>query len=79
MEKQKIDDLCRKIQDFIAKSPMDDVKKNLKAVLLNNLSDLDLVTREEFDIQKAVLIKTREKLTELESRIVNLNQQEGSD
>jgi BMFP domain-containing protein YqiC len=50
----------------------DDLKKNLKASLEASLAKLDLVTREEFDVQAAVLARTREKLTRLEVQVREL-------
>ncbi|MBA1445444.1 MAG: accessory factor UbiK family protein [Chromatiales bacterium] len=50
----------------------DDLKKNLRASLEAGLAKLDLVTREEFDVQSAVLIRTREKLDRLEAVIREL-------
>ncbi len=50
----------------------DDLKKNLRASLEASLAKLDLVTREDFDVQAAVLARTREKLTQLEARVRDL-------
>ncbi|MEN8178523.1 MAG: accessory factor UbiK family protein [Pseudomonadota bacterium] len=50
----------------------DDLKKNLRANLDAGLAKLDLVTREEFDVQAAVLERTREKLTQLEAQLAEL-------
>lgn len=52
----------------------DDVEKNLHALLQSTLSKLDLVSREEFEVQKAVLAKTRSRLEELEKRVAELEQ-----
>jgi ubiquinone biosynthesis accessory factor UbiK len=46
-----------------------DLQKNMKSVLQAGLSKLDLVTREEFDVQRAVLLRTREKLEALEAKL----------
>ena len=53
----------------------DDVEKNVHALLQSGLSKLDLVSREEFEVQKAVLAKTRGRLEELEKRVAELEQQ----
>lgn len=53
----------------------EDVEKNLHAFLQSALSKLDLVSREEFEVQKAVLAKTRGKLEQLEKRVAELEQQ----
>jgi BMFP domain-containing protein YqiC len=52
----------------------DDLKKNLRAGLEAGLARLDLVTREEFDVQTAVLARTREKLARLEAQVCELEQ-----
>jgi BMFP domain-containing protein YqiC len=54
----------------------DDLERNFLAVLRSGLGKLDLVTREEFDVQEAVLARTREKLQALEARLRSL--EEGS-
>lgn len=53
----------------------DDLKRNLRATLEANLARLDLVTRSEFDVQSAVLSRTREKLERLEQEVAELEQQ----
>ncbi|MCX7218904.1 MAG: accessory factor UbiK family protein, partial [Burkholderiales bacterium] len=53
-------------------SPAKDIEKNVKAMMSQGFSKLDLVTREEFDIQAQVLAKTRAKLEELEARVAQL-------
>ncbi|MCK9607710.1 MAG: accessory factor UbiK family protein [Methylomonas sp.] len=53
----------------------DDMEKNVHALLQSALSKLDLVSREEFEVQKAVLSKTRARLEDLEKRVVELEKQ----
>ena len=73
MLNQKIlDEISSKIKELIAQSPAKDVEKNLRAMLQSLFSKLDLVTREEFDVQQEVLVRTREKLSALEARITEL-------
>lgn len=73
MLKQKIAaDMAAKVSEVLAMTPARDVEKNLKASLAAWLSKLDLVTREEFDVQAQVLARTREKLQELEARLARL-------
>ena len=72
LAKQILDELAGKIGNAIAESPVKDVKKNVKTLLGSTFGKLDLVTREEFDIQQQVLIKTREKLAALEARLAKL-------
>jgi BMFP domain-containing protein YqiC len=67
-------DLQGKINQAIEASPAKDIEKNVKAMMAQGFSKLDLVTREEFDIQSQVLAKTRAKLEALESRLAELEQ-----
>ncbi|MEO8839427.1 MAG: accessory factor UbiK family protein [Herbaspirillum sp.] len=69
------DDMQAKINRAIENSPAKDIEKNVKAMLSSGFSKLDLVTREEFDVQAQVLIKTRAKLDELEARVAQLEAQ----
>lgn len=70
--KRFFDEISGKIGETIQASPVKDVEKNVKAMLGGALNKMDLVTREEFDIQQQILIKTREKLMALEARIAEL-------
>lgn len=70
--KQLFEEVGSKISETIANSPAKDMEKNVKAMLGSAFSRMDLVTREEFDIQQQVLIKTRTKLAELEARLAKL-------
>ncbi len=54
-----------------------DLQKNIRAALEAGLSHLELVTREEFELQSAVLARTREKLEQLERQVAELEQQRG--
>lgn len=65
-------DLQSKISQAIENSPAKDIEKNVKAMMAQGFSKLDLVTREEFDIQTQVLAKTRAKLEALELRVQEL-------
>ena len=69
LDPKTLDDLGAKLNALIAASPAKDFEKNAKAVMSGFFAKLDLVTREEFDIQAQVLARTREKLKELEARI----------
>jgi len=68
--------LQSKVSEILAHSPAQDVEKNLKAMLSAFFARLDLVTREEFDIQRQVLLRTREKLEKLEAQLAQLEQRE---
>lgn len=72
-----LDDLSQKMSALIAASPAKDIEKNAKAMLSGMLSRLDLVTREEFDVQTQVLARTREKLLALEARVDALEKRLG--
>ena len=72
METRFLDELNRKVAELFAASPAKDVEKNLRALLSSAFSRLDLVTREEFDIQQEVLGRTREKLQQMEARVAEL-------
>ena len=72
LAKQILDELAGKIGNAIAESPVKDVEKNVKTLLGSTFGKLDLVTREDFDIQQQVLIKTREKLATLQARLAKL-------
>jgi BMFP domain-containing protein YqiC len=65
-------DLQGKINQAIESSPVKDIEKNVKSMMTQGFSKLDLVTREEFDIQAQVLAKTRAKLEALELRMTEL-------
>ena len=67
-----LDELARRMGEALQNSPMRDLEKNARAVLSAGLSRLDLVTREEFDIQADVLMRTREQLAQLEARVAAL-------
>jgi BMFP domain-containing protein YqiC len=65
-------DLQAKINHALENSPAKDIEKNVKAMLNQGFNKLDLVTREEFDVQSQVLAKTRAKLEALEARVAEL-------
>lgn len=58
----------------MAKAARDDLEQHIRAVVSSALGRLDLVTREEFDAQAAVLLRTREKVEALEARVAELEQ-----
>lgn len=75
MPRETIDQLARKLAEAVPeglRSVRDDLEQNFRSVLHSGLSRLDLVTREEFDVQQAVLARTREKLEALERRLGTL-------
>ncbi len=78
MDKQFIDDLANRLANVVppgVKSLQDDLERNFRGLLQSGFSKLDLVTREEFDVQTRVLERTRQKLTALEQELQSLQQQ----
>lgn len=65
-------ELQTKITEVLQQSPAKDIEKNMKAMLNQGFSKLDLLTREEFDIQSEVLQRTRARLEALEARVAEL-------
>lgn len=63
------DDFQRNVSELIAKSPAADIERNLRAMMMQTFSRLDLITREEFDIQKELLERALVRLAALESRL----------
>ena len=72
MDPNILNDLNERVRQIFAQSPAADLEKNLRAMLMSLFARLDLVTREEFDIQRQVLLRTREKLARVESRVSEL-------
>jgi ubiquinone biosynthesis accessory factor UbiK len=64
-----VDDLAKRFKDMMAQSPAADIEKNFKQVMHGAFTRMELVTREEFDRQREVLAKTREKLDLLEAKV----------
>ena len=72
MSDKSIEDLARRLAEAVPsglRSVRKDLEENFQSVLKSGLSKLDLVTREEFEVQEAVLLRTREKLETLEARL----------
>jgi hypothetical protein len=76
LNQERLQELSAKLAQLLAQSPAGDIEKNLRSVLTGFLTRLDLVTREEFDIQSAVLRRTREKLEQLEAKLEQLERTE---
>ena len=81
---QHIDELARRLSNLVPPSMRghgfedlrDELQENFKSVLQTGLSKLDLVTREEFEVQRAVLLRTREKLDALQRTVAELEAQQ---
>ena len=68
----QLDDLARRLSNLVPpglREGREELQQNFKSVLQAGLGKLDLVTREEFDVQRAVLLRTREKLEALEREV----------
>ncbi|OQK15450.1 hypothetical protein AU255_18450 [Methyloprofundus sedimenti] len=75
---KSIDDIATRLSDAIPPGFANlkaDMEKNFRAILQGALGKMDLVTREEFEVQKGVLAKTRSKLDNLEQRVADMEQQ----
>lgn len=73
-----LDDLARQLAQSLPKNLRvlgGDLERNFKALLQSGLERMDLVTREEFDVQSAVLERTREKLETIDSRLAELERE----
>jgi ubiquinone biosynthesis accessory factor UbiK len=73
-----IDDLARRLSSLVPpglRESREELQQNFKSVLQSGLSKLDLVTREEFEVQRAVLLRTREKLDQLQRIVADLEAQ----
>lgn len=72
-----LEELGAKMSALLANSPAKDIEKNAKALVSGAFAKLDLVTREEFDVQAQVLARTRDKLKQLEARVEALEKARG--
>ncbi|OFZ67593.1 MAG: phosphoheptose isomerase [Betaproteobacteria bacterium RBG_16_56_24] len=70
-----IEEISSRLSAAANSSPAKDLEKNMRALLAQGFAKLDLVTREEFDVQAQVLTRTREKLSALEARVAELEAQ----
>jgi BMFP domain-containing protein YqiC len=69
----KIQEISNKIRQVVENSPINDIEKNINALLQSAFTKMGLVNREEFDIQSQVLKRTRLKLEALEKKLSDLN------
>jgi BMFP domain-containing protein YqiC len=69
LNSKTLDELAARVGKAIENSPAKDIEKNVKTMLQSGLSRLDVVPRTEFDTQAQVLLRTREKLEQLEARV----------
>ena len=71
-DKRLFDDLSERINEALRNSPAQDFEKNLRAMLAGWFDRMDLVLREDFEVQKQLLERAQAKLAELEARIAEL-------
>jgi len=69
LNNEKLQEISNKIREIVKDSPLPDIEKNIDALLKSMFTKMELVTREEFDIQTEVLKRTRQKLEELEKKL----------
>lgn len=72
IDARRIDEFASRISASLAGTPAGDIERNLRALLTSMFGRLDLVTREEFDVQTEVLRRTRAKVAALEARVAAL-------
>ena len=77
MEQRILNDINERLRAVFAQSPAADLEKNLRALLGSFFARLDLVSRDEFDVQRQVLLRTREKLARLEAQVAELERARG--
>jgi ubiquinone biosynthesis accessory factor UbiK len=73
-----IEEMSARMAELLAATPARDFEKNLRALVTAALGRLDLVTREEFDVQAKLLARVREQLAGLEARVAELERRLGS-
>jgi len=81
LDPKQLDDLAQRLAVSLPmglQTMREDLGRNLRASLEAGLTRLDLVSREEFDVQSAVLARTREKLTRLETQVAELERKLGT-
>lgn len=72
MNKKILDDLQTKLGQIMASSPAKDIERNIRATLTQAISRLDVVTTEEYEIQKLIITQMQNKILSLETRLVEL-------
>jgi BMFP domain-containing protein YqiC len=72
LNNEKLNEISNKIREIVKDSPLPDIEKNIDALLKGMFTKMELVTREEFDVQTEVLKRTRQKLEELEKKLFKI-------
>lgn len=78
INQKAFEELRARMEQLLARTPAKDVEKNMRALLGAFLNRLELVTREEFDVQTELLRRTREQLTRLEAKVASLERTSAS-
>ena len=73
-----LDEFANKFSELLAQSPPKDLEKNPKALMAGAFSRMELVTHEEFEVQREVLARTRERLAQLETKVAELEARSNS-
>ena len=71
-KRKAVDDLMSAVSGILPQRPAEEIRANLRAALKSALDRMELVTREEFEVQQAVLLRSREKLEQLEKLVAEL-------
>ena len=77
MNEKLLAELSARMAAFAAANPAKDLEKNFRGILSSTLSKLDLVTREDYDVQVKLLARAKEKLATLEARVAQLEARGG--
>ncbi|WP_298015899.1 accessory factor UbiK family protein [uncultured Castellaniella sp.] len=72
---QWFDDFQKNMSDLLAKTPAADIERNMKALMAQTFARMDLITREEFDVQTDLLARALDRVQSLEARVQALEQQ----
>ena len=72
LNNEKLNEISNKIREIVKDSPLPDIEKNIDALLKGMFTKMELVTREEFDVQTEVLKRARQKLEELEKKLFEI-------
>ena len=77
MNEKLLSELSARLAEFASANPAKDLEKNFRGLLSSALTRLELVSREEYDVQTQVLARAREKLAALEARVAELETRAG--
>jgi BMFP domain-containing protein YqiC len=75
LSSEKLNEISSKIKELAQSTPLADLDKNIHALIKGALTKMELISREEFDVQTEVLRNTREKLSLLEAKLAELESQ----